>query len=267
MNKEDIIEQIRKKKSFLCIGLDSDLSKIPSFLLTYDDPIYEFNKRIIDATQDLCVAYKPNIAFYETMGSKGWDILKKTLNYIPKNILTIADAKRADIGNTAKKYAETFFSTYNFDALTVSPYMGEDSIRPFLKYSNKWSIILGLTSNIGSKSFQNLVLKNGTQLYHEVIERSSKWGNTDNTMFVIGATKAQELKYIRKIIPDHFLLIPGIGAQGGDLDEVIKNGINRDVGLLINYSRGIIYAGNDKKFALKAREEAVKIQRKMAKYL
>lgn len=267
MNKKDIVEQIRKKKSFLCIGLDSDLSKIPSFLLNYDDPIYEFNKRIIDATNDLCVAYKPNIAFYEALGSKGWDALIKTLKYIPKNILTIADAKRADIGNTSKKYAETFFSTYNFDALTVAPYMGEDSITPFLEYTNKWSIILGLTSNMGSKSFQNLILKNGNQLYKSIIEQSSNWGNIENTMFVIGATKAQELKEVRKIIPNHFLLIPGIGAQGGNLEDVIKNGINNDIGLLINSSRGIIYAGNNENFAEKARYEAQLIQKIMAKYL
>ena len=267
MNKKNIVEQIRKKKSFLCIGLDSDLSKIPSFLRNYDDPIYEFNKRIIDATNDLCVAYKPNIAFYEALGSKGWDALSKTLKYIPKNILTIADAKRADIGNTAKKYAETFFSNYNFDALTVAPYMGEDSITPFLEYTNKWSIILGLTSNMGSKSFQNLVLKNGNQLYKSVLEQSSKWGNVENTMFVIGATKVQELKEVRKIIPNHFLLIPGIGAQGGNLEEVIKNGINNDVGLLINSSRGIIYAGNNENFAEKARYEAQLIRKTMAKYL
>ena len=267
MNKKNIVEQIRKKKSFLCIGLDSDLSKIPSFLRNYDDPIYEFNKRIIDATNDLCVAYKPNIAFYEALGSKGWDALSKTLKYIPKNILTIADAKRADIGNTAKKYAETFFSTYNFDALTVAPYMGEDSITPFLEYTNKWSIILGLTSNMGSKSFQNLILKNGNQLYKSIIEQSSNWGNIENTMFVIGATKVQELKEVRKIIPNHFLLIPGIGAQGGNLEEVIKNGINNDVGLLINSSRGIIYAGNNENFAEKARYEAQLIRKTMAKYL
>ena len=267
MKKEEIIKQIRTKKSFLCIGLDTDILKIPTFLLSYDDPIFEFNKRIIDATKDLCVAYKPNIAFYESMGAKGWTSLEKTIKYIPKNIFTIADAKRGDIGNTAKKYAETFFSTYNFDSITVAPYMGDDSVTPFLEYSNKWTIILGLTSNKGSNSFQNLVLENGSKLYKEVLSVSSSWGNTDNTMFVVGATKAQDLKEIRKIIPNHFLLIPGIGVQGGDLEEVIKNGLNSDIGVLINSSRGIIYAGDDEKFAEKARLKAEIIQQQMAKYL
>ena len=267
MNKAEIIAQIRSKKSFLCIGLDTDIKRIPSFLLDYEDPVFEFNKRIIDATKDLCVAYKPNIAFYEAMGVNGWKSLEKTIKYIPKNIFTIADAKRGDIGNTSKKYAETFFSTYSFDAITVAPYMGLDSIMPFLEYSNKWTIILGLTSNKGSSSFQNLNLENGGQLYKEVITTSSKWGSHDNTMYVIGATQAKDLKEIRKLIPTHFLLIPGIGTQGGNLDNVIKNGLNNDVGILVNSSRGIIYAGNDAQFASKARDAASIIQRHMAKYL
>ena len=266
MNKSEIIAQIRTKKSFLCIGLDTDIKRIPSFLLEYEDPVFEFNKRIIDATKDFCVAYKPNIAFYEAMGVNGWKSLEKTIKYIPKNIFTIADAKRGDIGNTSKKYAETFFSTYSFDAITVAPYMGIDSVMPFLEYSNKWTIILGLTSNKGSSSFQNLNLKNGGQLYKEVITTSSKWGSHDNTMYVIGATQAKDLKEIRKLIPNHFLNSWN-WSSGGNLDNVIKNGLNNDVGILVNSSRGIIYAGNDAQFASKARDAASIIQRHMAKYL
>ena len=267
MNKSEIIGQIRTKKSFLCIGLDTDIKRIPSFLLEYEDPVFEFNKRIIDATKDLCVAYKPNIAFYEAMGINGWKSLEKTIKYIPKNIFTIADAKRGDIGNTSKKYAETFFSIYSFDAITVTPYMGLDSVMPFLEYSNKWTIILGLTSNKGSNSFQNLKLENGVQLHKEVITSSMNWGSNCNTMYVVGATHSKEIKDIRKLIPNHFLLIPGIGAQGGNLEEVIKNGLNNDIGLLVNSSRGIIYAGEDAQFASEARNAASKIQKKMAEYL
>jgi orotidine-5'-phosphate decarboxylase len=267
MNKKELIDQIRIKKSFLCIGLDTDISKIPKFLLEFEDPVFEFNKRIIDSTKDLCVAYKPNIAFYEAMGAKGWESLKKTVDYIPKDIFTIADAKRGDIGNTSKKYAQTFFSTYNFDSITVVPYMGIDSLMPFLNFKNKWTIVLGLTSNEGSNSFQNLALKNGKKLYQEVIKVSSEWGNSENMMYVVGATKANDLKQIRKTLPKYFFLIPGIGAQGGDLKEVINNGINQDIGLLINSSRGIIYAGNLENFDLKSREEALKIQQEMSKYL
>ena len=267
MNKSEIIAQIRTKKSFLCIGLDTDIKRIPSFLLEYEDPVFEFNKRIIDATKDLCVAYKPNIAFYEAMGINGWKSLEKTIKYIPKNIFTIADAKRGDIGNTSKKYAETFFSTYSFDAITVAPYMGLDSVMPFLEYSNKWTIILGLTSNKGSGSFQNLKLENGIQLHREVITNSMNWGSNDNTMYVVGATQSKDLIDIRKLIPNHFLLIPGIGVQGGNIEEVIKNGLNNDIGLLVNSSRGIIYAGEDAQFASKARDAASKIRKKMAEYL
>ena len=267
MNKKELIDQIRIKKSFLCIGLDTDISKIPKFLLEFEDPIFEFNKRIIDSTKDICVAYKPNIAFYEAMGVKGWESLKKTVDYIPKDIFTIADAKRGDIGNTSKKYAQTFFATYNFDSITVAPYMGIDSLIPFLNFKNKWTIVLGLTSNEGSSSFQNLALKNGNKLYQEVIKISSEWGNSNNMMYVVGATKSEDFKKIRKILPEHFLLIPGIGAQGGDLKEVISNGINKDVGILINSSRGIIYAGDQENFDFKSREEALKIQQEMSKYL
>ena len=267
MTRNEIIEQIYLKKSFLCVGLDTDISKIPKYLLDLEDPIFEFNKRIIDATKDICVAYKPNIAFYESRGIDGWRSLQRTVEYIPENIFTIADAKRGDIGNTSKKYAETFFSTYGFDSITVAPYMGDDSITPFLEYPNKWTIVLGLTSNDGSKSFQNLILENGNFLFQEVLESSSKWGTTANMMYVVGATKAKDLIDIRKILPNHFLLIPGVGAQGGDLDEVIKNGINNDVGLLINSSRGIIYAGNDQDFDSKSRDQAMEIKNRMSKYL
>ena len=267
MNKKELIDQIRIKKSFLCIGLDTDISKIPKFLLEFEDPIFEFNKRIIDSTKDICVAYKPNIAFYEAMGVKGWESLKKTVDYIPKDIFTIADAKRGDIGNTSKKYAQTFFSTYNFDSITVAPYMGIDSLIPFLNFKNKWTIVLGLTSNEGSSSFQNLALKNGNKLYQEVIKISSGWGNSNNMMYVVGATKSEDLKKIREILPEHFLLIPGIGAQGGDLKEVISNGINKDVGILINSSRAIIYAGDQEDFDVISRKEALKIQKEMLKYL
>ena len=267
MKKSKLIEQIKLKKSFLCIGLDTDLGKIPSFLLDFEDPIFEFNKRIIDSTKDLCIAYKPNIAFYEAIGPKGWESLKKTIDYIPKDIFTIADAKRGDIGNTSNMYAEAFFKTYNFDSITLSPYMGEDSIMPFLSYSNKWSIVLALTSNKGAEDFQKVSTKSQGLLFQKVLKTVSQWGSTENTMFVVGATKASDLKKIREIVPDHFLLVPGVGAQGGDLDEVIKNGINDDIGLIVNSSRGIIYAGKEHDFDQKARESAKEVQTKMAKFL
>ena len=267
MNKSNLIRLIHKKKSFLCVGLDPDLSKIPPFILEMEDPIFEFNKRIIDATQDFCVAYKPNIAFYECLGAKGWESLKKTVDYISDDAFLIADAKRGDIGNTSLKYADTFFNNYDFDAITVAPYMGEDSVTPFLSVENKWVIILGLTSNKGSSSFQQLTLSNERKLFEEVLIRSSNWGNTNNIMYVIGATNEQEFSSIRKIIPDHFLLVPGIGAQGGDLNKVIKNGMNNDVGLLVNSSRGILYASSDESFQERAHEEAKKIQIQMAEFL
>ena len=267
MKRSKLIEQIRKKKSFLCVGLDTDINKIPSFLLDFDDPIFEFNKRIIDATHELCIAYKPNIAFYEALGSKGWDSLKKTVDYIPEDIFTIADAKRGDIGNTSKMYAEAFFNTYNFDSITLSPYMGEDSITPFLKFQDKWSIVLALTSNKGALDFQKVSYNENSFYYEKVLNQVSKWGDVNNTMFVVGATNASDLKNIRNIVPDHFLLVPGIGAQGGDLNEVVKNGLNNDIGLIINSSRGIIYAGSEKDFAEKAKKSAQEIQQKMANFL
>ncbi len=266
MNKEELLAQIRKKGSFLCIGLDADLNKIPKFLLDFEDPIFEFNKRIIDATKDLCVAYKPNLAFYECLGEAGWVSLRKTVNYIPKEIFTIADAKRGDIGNTAKKYAETFFETYAFDSVTVAPYMGEDSVAPFLNFSGKWAIVLGLTSNQGAFDFQYLQTEE-RPLHLHVIEKVASWGTDRNLMFVVGATKAEELAGIRKVIPEHFLLVPGVGAQGGSLEDVCNYGLNDEIGLLVNSSRGIIYAGDQEDFDQKAREAALKMQQQMKQYV
>ena len=262
MNRENLIEQIKKKKSFLCVGLDSDLKKIPIHLLELEDPIFEFNKQIIDATKEFAVAYKPNIAFYEMQGPKGWESLQKTLNYIPEDILTIADAKRGDIGNTSTYYAQTFYDTYSFDALTIAPYMGSDSILPFLR-EDKWAIVLGLTSNAGAMDFQNQRLANGKLVYEQVIERCAEWGNTGNMMFVVGATRASFIADLRKLVPDHFFLVPGVGAQGGSLVDVAKAGLNSDIGLLVNSSRGIIYAGSDDDFSSKAQEAAREIQLEM----
>lgn len=266
MIKEQIIDQIKKKRSFLCVGLDSDIDRIPLFLKNEKDPIFEFNRRIIDATKDFCVAYKPNLAFYEAMGPKGWEALEKTMAYIPENIFTIADAKRGDIGNTSSLYAKTFFEYLNFDAVTVAPYMGIDSVTPFLK-KNKFVILLGLTSNKGSHDFQFTELKNGKRIFEEVIEVSKNWADNDQLMYVVGATNAQELRNIRKIVPDHFLLVPGFGAQGGSLEEVVENGMNKDCGLLVNSSRGIIYADNSEKFDEIARIKAKEIQIKMDQLL
>ena len=262
MNRQQLIEQIKIKKSFLCIGLDADLSRIPEYLLELDDPIFEFNKQIIDATKDLCVAYKPNTAFYESLGVSGFISLQKTLDYIPKNIFTIADAKRGDIGNTSKMYAKAFFENMNFDSITVAPYMGKDSVTPFLYYKNKWVILLALTSNEGGKDFQ-FIESNNKALYKHVIETSSKWSTSENMMYVVGATRAESLLEIRKIIPEHFLLVPGLGSQGGSLSEVSKYGINKDCGLLVNSSRSIIYASKDKDFAYMARKRAFVIQKEM----
>jgi len=261
MTASQLFKQIKIKESFLCIGLDTDLQKIPQHLLEMEDPVFEFNKQIIDATHDLCVAYKPNIAFYESMGEKGWRSLKKTVEYIPKDIFTIADAKRGDIGNTSKMYAKTFFDTYNFDSVTITPYMGSDSVQPFLEFKDKWAIILALTSNTGGLDFQFISDENGEQLYQRVIRKSQTYGQ--NIMFVVGATRAELLADVRKMAPDHFLLVPGVGAQGGSLSEVARFGMNEQCGLLVNSSRGIIYADNSKNFAIKAREQALDLQQQM----
>ena len=264
MTREELIAQINKKQSFLCVGLDPDITKIPKHLLVFDDPILEFNKRIIDATKAYCVAYKPNIAFYESRGLQGWETLKATLDYIPKDIFTIADAKRGDIGNTANMYAKTFFETYNFDSVTIAPYMGEDSVTPFLSHSGRWGIVLGLTSNKGAFDFQFSELKSGEKLFEKVLRTTAEWGNDQNLMFVVGATKAESFANIRKIIPNHFLLVPGVGAQGGSLSEVCKYGLNSDCGLLINSSREILYAGSDAEFAQLSAKAAREIQQEMA---
>lgn len=268
MTREELVSQIKKKSSLLCVGLDTDIKKIPPHLLKYDDPIFEFNKQIIDATSEFCVAYKPNLAFYESQGSKGLESLEKTMEYMPKDVFTIADAKRGDIGNTSSLYARAFFEQMTFDSITVAPYMGEDSVKPFLNYDGKWVILLALTSNKGSKDFQDLKIEGtSTKLFEEVLKTSQNWGNIDNMMYVVGATKSEKLKEIREIVPDHFLLVPGVGAQGGSLKEVAKYGMNKDCGLLVNSSRGIIYASADHDFALRAKEEANKLQQEMEQYL
>lgn len=269
MTTQQLTAQIHQKKSFLCIGLDVDLTKIPPHLLTAEDPIFEFNKAIIDATHDLCVSYKPNTAFYEAYGLEGWKSLKKTITYINKRypqIFTIADAKRGDIGNTSTRYAKAFFEDLNFDSITVAPYMGKDSVEPFLAFKNKFTIMLALTSNEGAFDFQTLKV-DGKELYKQVLETSKTWKNSENLMYVVGATKAEYFTEIRKIVPDNFLLVPGVGAQGGSLFEVCKYGRNANVGLLINSSRSIIYASNEADFAEKAREEALKMQLEMREIL
>ncbi len=263
MTQDKLYQQIRQKQSFLCIGLDTDINRIPKHLLSAEDPIYEFNKKIIDATHDLCIAYKPNIAFYETLGAKGWKSLQKTLEYIPQSHFTIADAKRGDIGNTSRLYAKAFFETLNFDAVTVAPYMGEDSVRPFLEFENKWVILLALTSNKGSHDFQFTKQEKEQPLYEKVLRKAQQWGTPDNLMFVVGATHPEKFAEVRQIAPYNFLLVPGIGAQGGDLQDVIQYGVNSKGGLLINSSRGIIFAGTGVDFAEKARQAALKTQRKM----
>jgi orotidine-5'-phosphate decarboxylase len=266
MIRQFLVEQIFAKKSFLCIGLDTDITKIPKHLQSHPDAVFEFNKQIINATKNSCIAYKINTAFYEALGSKGWDAMEKTVNYIPAEHFKIADAKRGDIGNTSSQYAKAFFETLNFDAITVAPYMGEDSVKPFLEYKNKWTIVLGLTSNSGSKDFEQQ--KTGDEfLYERVLNKVSEWGNTDNLMFVIGATKATEFESIRKIIPDHFLLVPGVGSQGGSLEDVSKYGLNKDCGLLVNASRAVIYAGDKENFANEAGKIALLYQAEMKKYL
>jgi orotidine-5'-phosphate decarboxylase len=274
MTRQFLIDQIKSKNSYLCVGLDTDLTKIPKHLQSHPDAIFEFNKQIIDATKDLCVSYKINTAFYEAMGIKGWEAMERTVNYIPNEHFKIADAKRGDIGNTSSQYAKAFFETMNFDAITVAPYMGEDSIRPFLEFDNKWTIVLGLTSNKGASDFEMLKIQNDNEahlrsdyLYESVIRKVASWGTPENLMFVLGATQATELENIRNIIPDSFLLVPGVGAQGGSLKDVTRYGKNADCGLLVNASRAIIYASEKENFAEEARAIALQYQAEMAGYL
>jgi len=266
MTKQELVAQIRKKRSFLCVGLDTDLAKIPAHLLQDEDPIFAFNKAIIDATSDFCVAYKPNIAFYECLGPKGWESLKKTIDYIVENTecMTIADAKRGDIGNTSMYYAKTFFEYLNCDAVTVAPYMGEDSVTPFQEFKDKWVILLALTSNKGALDFQFTTDVNGEELYKKVLKKSSKWGSDENLMYVVGATRAEGIAEVRKVVPNHFFLVPGVGAQGGSLEDVANYGWNKDCGLLVNASRSVLYASDGADFAEKARAEAVALQQQMA---
>lgn len=267
MTRAELIHQIKEKRSFLCVGLDTDLTKIPEHLLDDEDPIYSFNKAIIDATADLCVAYKPNIAFYECYGLKGWQSLQKTWAALPKDCFSIADAKRGDIGNTSGRYAMAFFDESNsglgFDSITIAPYMGKDSVTPFLDFKDKWAIVLALTSNEGSLDFQNFENKEGLQLFEQVIDKVNTWGSTDNLMYVVGATRGEGFIKIREHAPEHFLLVPGVGAQGGSLEDVCKYGMNKDCGLLVNSTRGIIYASKGRDFAERAREEALKLQKEM----
>jgi orotidine-5'-phosphate decarboxylase len=278
MTRQELVRQIKTKHSYLCVGLDTDLTKIPPHLQQHPDAVFEFNKAIIDATKDLCVAYKINTAFYEAMGLKGWEAMEKTVHYIGNDHFKIADAKRGDIGNTSTQYAKAFFETLPFDSITVAPYMGEDSVKPFLQFENKWAIVLGLTSNEGSKDFEQLQFaeankENREFLYQTVLRKVSEWGNPENLMFVVGATKAEEFLDIRKIIPDHFLLVPGVGFQGGSLKGVSKYGLIKDTsataqcGLLVNASRAIIYAGEKENFAEEARAIALQYQQEMATYL
>ncbi|MDR0264465.1 MAG: orotidine-5'-phosphate decarboxylase [Sphingobacterium sp.] len=267
MTRAELIHQIKAKRSFLCVGLDTDLTKIPEHLLDDEDPIYSFNKAIIDATADLCVAYKPNIAFYECYGIKGWQSLQKTWAALPKDCFSIADAKRGDIGNTSGRYAMAFFdektSGLGFDSITIAPYMGKDSVTPFLEFTDKWAIVLALTSNEGSLDFQNFENKAGVQLFEQVIDKVNTWGTPDNLMYVVGATRGEGFIKIREHAPDHFLLVPGVGAQGGSLEDVCKFGMNKDCGLLVNSTRGIIYASRGRDFAERAREEALALQKEM----
>lgn len=265
MNYNQLVSEIKRKKSFLCVGLDTDINKIPTHLLELNDPIFEFNKQIIDATKEYCVAYKPNIAFYESMGIGGWNSLQKTIDYIPKEIFTIADAKRGDIGNTSKMYAKTFFETYNFDSVTVAPYMGEDSVTPFLDFDNKWVILLALTSNKGGSDFQ--LLGKDEKLFESVVKKSQTWASHEKLMFVVGATRGETIGEVRKIAPKNFFLVPGLGAQGGSLDDVCKYGLTEDCGLLVNSSREIIYASNGKDFAEAAKAKASSWKDKMCVYL
>lgn len=267
MDVNKLFTQIKNKRSFLCVGLDTDIKKLPSHLLDAPDPVYSFNKAVIDATASYAVAYKPNLAFYESLGTSGWQSLEKTVAYIRASypgLFLIADAKRGDIGNTSSLYARAFFEAIPFDAVTVAPYMGEDSVKPFLAYPQKWVILLALTSNKGAADFQYTEdVQTGDQLFETVLKTSQRWGSVENMMYVVGATKAEELQRIRKIVPDHFLLVPGVGAQGGSLQDVARNGLNSKCGLLVNSSRGIIYASSDKDFAVKAGEAAQAVQQEM----
>lgn len=282
MTRHQLVEQIFKKRSYLCVGLDTDISKIPRHLLSNPDPVFQFNKQIIDATKDLCVSYKINTAFYEAVGVKGWESLERSVNYIPQEHFKIADAKRGDIGNTSSQYAKAFFETLKFDAVTVAPYMGEDSVKPFLEYSDKWAIVLGLTSNAGAKDFELQrfdtktdlldegihIEKHGTKfLYEMVLEKISRWGTPNNLMFVVGATRANEFANIRQLTPEHFYLVPGVGAQGGSLEEISEKAITKDCGLLVNASRAIIYASGAENFAEAARVIAKQYQSEMSSYL
>ena len=267
MNRQQLINEIFSKKTFLCVGLDTDINKIPEYLKKEEDPIFAFNKAIIDATAHYCVAYKPNLAFYECYGLKGMVAFEKTIKYLKENHpnhFIIADAKRGDIGNTSKMYAQTFFEEYNLDSVTVAPYMGEDSVKPFLEYDGKWVILLALTSNKGSHDFQLTEDQQGERLFEKVLKKSQEWGTTENLMYVVGATQGKMFEDIRRIAPNHFLLVPGVGAQGGSLQEVCKYGMTKDCGLLVNSSRGIIYAGKDKDFAEIAAQKAKELQQEMA---
>jgi orotidine-5'-phosphate decarboxylase len=266
MTREFLVDQIKKKNTFLCVGLDTDVTKLPKHLQSSPDAVFEFNKAIIDATKDHCISYKINTAFYETQGLKGWEAMQRTVDYIPSTHFKIADAKRGDIGNTSSQYAKAFFETIPFDAITVAPYMGEDSIRPFLEYENRFTIVLGLTSNAGAKDFE-LQKTGDVYLYEKVLQTVSKWGTPDNLMFVVGATQAEELRNIRSIIPGNFLLVPGVGAQGGSLADVSRYGMNKDCGLLVNASRAVIYASDKADFAEKASSAAKEYQGEMVTHL
>ncbi|WP_143307008.1 orotidine-5'-phosphate decarboxylase [Chitinophaga vietnamensis] len=266
MNRQELVNLIKERQSYLCVGLDTDIQKIPKHLLAHADPVFAFNKAIIDATKDLCVAYKINTAFYESMGIRGWESLQRTVEYIPEGIFTIADAKRGDIGNTSAQYAKTFFETYQFDSVTVAPYMGRDSVMPFLQFPEKWAIMLGLTSNEGAQDFE-LQQFGEEYLFEKVMKAGMQWGTPENLMFVVGATQSSQLGYIRKLVPEHFFLVPGVGAQGGSLEEISKQAMNKDCGLLVNASRAIIYAGNGEDFATDARNIALQYQQEMAEYL
>lgn len=263
MNKKQLTQQIREKGSYLCVGLDPDIQKLPPHLLQYDNPVLEFNKAIIEATSDVCVAYKPNVAFFEALGLDGLATLDATRKLIPDECFTIADAKRGDIGNTATMYAQAFLEQMDFDSITVAPYMGRDSVEPFLQFENKWAIVLGLTSNAGNQDFQRQKIGD-TPLYEQVIKTTMQWGTDENLMFVIGATNEEDFQHIRSFCPDHFFLVPGVGAQGGDLEKLSEYGLNQDVGLLVNSTRGIIYASNGKDFAEVAREKVLELNEQMS---